>query len=217
MVKKIRIIIVDDHKLIRDLWMQIFRLQENIDVVGQHGDLSEAKENIKLKRPDIVLLDINVKNESGLDAVPEIRKSVPGIRIIAATMHSQLAFAKKMFQLGAKGYVTKNSSYEEMLQAIDDVMAGKIYVCKEIKDLLSDHMLTPETPAEEGLKLLSLREIEILKLIKDGASSKEIANKIHLSARTVEVHRYNILKKLKLHNTAALIGYISNTDILLPG
>lgn len=216
-MKKFSIYLVDDHKLIRDLWTQIFRLQPNMEVVGESGDLQEAVAAIKSKRPDIVLLDINIKNESGMDAVPELRKSVPGIKIIAATMHNQVAYAKKMLQLGAKAYVTKNSSYEEMLQAIEDVMSGKIYICKEIKDLLSDQLIAPENPLEEGLKLLSMREIEILKLIKDGASSKEIAQQLHLSARTVEVHRYNILKKLKLHNTAALVNLISHADVLLPG
>ena len=216
-MKKFSIYLVDDHKLIRDLWTQIFRLQPNMEVVGESGDLQEAVAAIKSKRPDIVLLDINIKNESGMDAVPELRKSVPGIKIIAATMHNQVAYAKKMLQLGAKAYVTKNSSYEEMLQAIEDVMSGKIYICKEIKDLLSDQLIAPENLLEEGLKLLSMREIEILKLIKDGASSKEIAQQLHLSARTVEVHRYNILKKLKLHNTVALVNLISHADVLLPG
>jgi DNA-binding NarL/FixJ family response regulator len=181
-------------------------------VVGGSGELEQAIEMIKTKRPDIVLLDINLPKASGLDAVPLIRKFSPGTRIIAVSMHSQPAYAKKMMQLGARAYVTKNSSHQEMFKAIDEVMNGRTYLCSEIKDILSEQIMNNEF-GESGIKDLSLREIEIIKLIKEGLSSKEIAAKLNLSYRTVEVHRHNILKKLKLNNTAALINFINTTDL----
>jgi DNA-binding NarL/FixJ family response regulator len=211
-MKKISIAVVEDHQLIRDMWATLFAGNGQLEVVGGSGELEQAIEMIKTKRPDIVLLDINLPKASGLDAVPLIRKFSPGTRIIAVSMHSQPAYAKKMMQLGARAYVTKNSSPQEMFKAIDEVMNGRTYLCSEIKDILSEQIMNNEF-GESGIKDLSLREIEIIKLIKEGLSSKEIAAKLNLSYRTVEVHRHNILKKLKLNNTAALINFINTTDL----
>lgn len=211
-MKKISIIIVDDHKLVREMWTTMFTVKNEIEVVGDSGSFEPAIEMIKIKRPDIVLLDINLANASGMDAVPLIRKFSPGTRIIAVSMHSQPAYAKKMLQLGASAYVTKNSSHQEMFKAVDEVLNGKIYVCAEIKDNLSDLMMNNESNGPE-INDLSLREIEIIKLIKVGLSSKVIATQLNLSPRTVEVHRHNILNKLKLNNTAALINYINTSGL----
>lgn len=183
-----------------------------IEITGESGVLDEAIEMIKIKRPDIVLLDINLAEGSGMDAVPLIRKFSPGSKIIAVSMHNQPAYVKKMMTLGAKAYVTKNSSHEEMFKAIDEVMNGRIYVCGEIKDILSDQALSNDT-TRPNTKDLSLREIEIIKLIKEGLSSKEISSRLNITTRTVEVHRHNILKKLKLKNTASLINFINTTDL----
>jgi two-component system invasion response regulator UvrY len=211
-MKKISVAIVEDHKLVRDMWAQLFSGKPEIEVVGKSGEFDEAIEMIKTKRPDIVLLDINLPGGSGLDAVPLIRKFAPGTRIIAVSMHSQPVYAKKMLQLGARGYVTKNSSHEEMYLAIDTVMEGKTYICQEIKNIISDQAMQDE-PAGPDIKELSLREIEIVRLIKSGHSSKEIAAQLNISTRTAEVHRHNILKKLKLKNTASLISFINTTEL----
>ena len=211
-MKKISIAIVEDHKLVREMWAHLFSGKPEIEVVGKSGEFDEAIEMIKIKRPDIVLLDINLPGASGLDAVPLIRKFAPGTRIIAVSMHSQPAYAKKMLQLGAKGYVTKNSSHEEMYMAVDSVMEGKTYVCQEIKNIISEQAMQDE-PSGPDIKELSLREIEIVRLIKAGHSSKEIAAQLNISTRTAEVHRHNILKKLKLKNTASLISFINTTDL----
>lgn len=140
-MKKISIIIVDDHKLVREMWTTMFTVKNEIEVVGDSGSFEPAIEMIKIKRPDIVLLDINLANASGLDAVPLIRKFSPGTMIIAVSMHSQPAYAKKMLQLGARAYVTKNSSHQEIFKAIHEVINGRTYVCNEIKDILSDQIM----------------------------------------------------------------------------
>jgi two-component system invasion response regulator UvrY len=127
-------------------------------------------------------------------------------------MHSKPAYAKKMIQMGAKAYVTKNSSQEEMFKAIETVMQGGQYICTEIKDILSGQIMGVDED-QPNVNDLSLREIEIIKLIKKGLSSKEIAAQLNISVRTIEVHRHNILKKLKLKNAASLINYINTTDL----
>jgi len=211
-MKKISVAIVEDHQMVREMWAQLFAERKDIEVVGKSGGFDEAIEMIKIKRPDVVLLDINLPGASGMDAVPLIRKFVPGSRIIAVSMHSQPAYAKKMLQMGAKGYVTKNSSHTEIFSAIDTVMNGKTYICMEIKNIISEQALQDE-PAGPNIKDLSLREIEIIKLIREGLSSKEIADRLHISSRTAEVHRHNILKKLGLKNTASLVSFINTTDL----
>jgi two-component system, NarL family, invasion response regulator UvrY len=213
-MKIISVVVVDDHKLVREMWRELFARNPGIEVTGESGVFDEAIELIEVKRPDVVLLDINLSKVSGFEAVPLIRKYSPGTRVIAVSMHSQPAYAKKMLQLGAKGYVTKNSSRAEMLEAIDKVIQGGTYICSEIKDILSEQLLKEEGTGPD-IKDLSLREIEIIRLIKQGLSSKEIGAQCNISVRTVEVHRHNILKKLQLKNTAALINYINTTDLTL--
>jgi two-component system, NarL family, invasion response regulator UvrY len=158
------------------------------------------------------LLDINMTPLNGFDVLKMIRKLSPGSKVIAVSMHSQPAYAKKMLRLGAKGYVTKNSPRQEMVDAIMDVYNGNTYICQEVKNILSDQMLG-EDEAAVGLNQLSEREIEVINQIRDGLSSKEIADRLGISIKTVEVHRHNILKKLKVKNTASLINYINSTGL----
>lgn len=211
-MKKISIVIVDDHKLIREMWVRLFAEKPGTEITGQAAALDEAIELIKKIRPDIVLLDINLAEDSGMDAVPEIRKYSPHTKIIAVSMHNQPAFARKMLTLGAKAYVTKNSSHEEIFNAVDEVLKGRSYICTEIKNILADQALSNE-PEHRSVKDLSFREIEIIKHLKNGLSSKEIAAALHISLKTVEVHRSNILKKLNLKNVASLINFINSTDL----
>lgn len=208
----ISIVIVDDHRLIRQMWASMFADITGIIVAGEAGTLAGAVEMIKEKIPDIVLLDINLGKESGMDAVPLIRKFSPGTRIIAASMHNQSAYVKKMLQLGAKGYVTKNSPFEEMLTAIEEVMKGNLYVCEEIKNISAEEVMNLDTDAP-NIKKLSFREIEVIRLMKDGLASKAIALQLNIAIRTVEVHRHNILKKLQLKNTASLINFINRSKL----
>lgn len=211
-MKKNSLVIVDDHRLIRQMWAAMFADIADIEVTGEAGSLDGAVEMIKDKKPDIVLLDINLGKESGMDAVPLIRKFSPGTRIIAASMHNQPAYVKKMLQLGAKGYITKNSPFQEMLTAIEEVMKGNVYVCEEIKNISAEELINLDT-AETDIKDLSFREIEVIRLMKDGLASKAIALQLNIAIRTVEVHRHNILKKLQLKNTASLINFINSSDL----
>jgi two-component system, NarL family, invasion response regulator UvrY len=209
---KISVMIVDDHTLIRETWSFLLGRNENYEVVAEVGDGQRAIDMARDKRPNIVLLDINMSPLNGFDVLKMIRKLSPGSKVIAVSMHSQPAYAKKMLRLGAKGYVTKNSPRQEMLDAINEVYSGNMYICQEVKNILSDQMLGEEEPGT-GLNQLSEREIEVINNIRDGLSSKEIADRLGISIKTVEVHRHNILKKLKVKNTASLINYINSTGL----
>jgi DNA-binding NarL/FixJ family response regulator len=209
---KISVMIVDDHTLIRETWSFLLGRDEKFEVIAEVGDGQRAIEIARDKRPNIVLLDINMAPLNGFDVLKMIRKLSPGSKVIAVSMHSQPAYAKKMLRLGARGYVTKNSPRQEMVDAIMDVTAGNTYICQEVKNILSEQMLGEDEGAA-GLNQLSEREIEVINQIRDGLSSKEIADRLGISIKTVEVHRHNILKKLKVKNTASLINYINSTGL----
>jgi two-component system invasion response regulator UvrY len=153
-------------------------------------------------------MDINLPGMNGIEATQLIRKFSPSSKILGVSLHTQPTYARKMIQKGAMGYVTKNSTREEMFKAIMEVYGGKKYICAEIKNILSGHITGEDEQAK--IESLSLREIEVIKHIKDGRSSKEIAQALFISVKTIEVHRYNILKKLRLKNVAALVNFINN-------
>ena len=206
---KITLLIADDHKLIRETWAYILNNDPRFQVIATSGDAEEAIELAKTKNPDVILMDINMTPVSGLEATITIRKTMPDAKIIAVSMHSQPAYAKKMLQVGASGYVTKNSSKEEMINAILEVFEGRKYVCEEIRNILSEQLLEEPPNPGPNINTLTEREIHIVNLIKEGKTSKEIATVLEISLKTVEVHRHNILKKLKLKNTASLVNFIN--------
>jgi two-component system invasion response regulator UvrY len=208
-MKRISIMIVDDHTLIRETWSFLLGKNENFEVVAECGNGERAIELARDKRPDVVLLDINMAPMSGFDVLKMIRKYSPSSKIIGVSMHSQPAYAKKMLRLGAKGYVTKNSPRNEMMLAITEVSNNHVYVCQEVKNILSEQMLNGDQ-ANPDINNLSDREMQIVRALKEGLSSKEIAAELSISLKTVEVHRHNVLKKLKLKNTVSLINFINS-------
>lgn len=211
-MEKITILIADDHTLVRETWSFILNNDPRFQVVAECGSGEEAVELARNLRPNIVIMDINLPGINGIEATQQIRKFSPASKILGVSLHTQPTYARKMMQKGASGYVTKNSSREEMYKAIMEIHAGKKYICEEIKNILSEQVISGEEP-QSGLNSLSQREIEIITLIKNGHSSKEIAESLNISVKTVEVHRYNILKKLNLKNAASLVNFINNSQL----
>lgn len=205
---KITILLVDDHKLIRDSWSFILNSDSRFQVIGETSNADEAVEIARTKKPDIVLMDINMTPVNGFEATKLVRKYSPGSKIIGISMHSMPAYARRMLQIGAMGYITKNSSKDELINSIVEVYSGKKYICEEVKNILAQQELEDEGGTPD-MNVLSRRELDIVQLIKEGLSSKEIALRLDISLKTVEVHRYNILKKLNLKNTAALVNFIN--------
>jgi DNA-binding NarL/FixJ family response regulator len=212
-MEKITILLVDDHKLIRDSWCYILNNDPRFQVIGEKGDGNEAIEFVKKTKPQIVLMDVNMTPVNGFDATKQIHKCSPGSKVIGISMYCLPAYAKRMMQMGAMGYVTKNSSKDEMIEAILEVNNGKKYVCDEVKDILAHQELEEEGSGVPDMNVLSQREIEIVQLIREGLSSKEISWRLDISLKTVEVHRYNILKKLSLKNTASLVNFINSQGL----
>lgn len=211
-MEKITILIADDHTLVRETWSFIFNSDPRFSVVAECGSGEEAVEQAKKLRPNVIIMDINLPGINGIEATQQIRKYSPASRILGVSLHTQPTYARKMIQKGAMGYVTKNSSREEMFKAIMEIQSGKKYICDEIKNILSEQVISGED-TQSGLNSLSQREIEIIAFIKKGHSSKEIADALNISVKTVEVHRYNVLKKLNLKNAAALVNFINNSQL----
>jgi len=209
-----RIIIIDDHTLLRETWSYILNSAPRFTVIASSGNAEEGIELCKQHRPDIVMLDINLPGINGIEAVPLIRKFSPVTKIVGVSLHTQPSYVKRMMKSGASGYITKNSSRDEMIQALLEVSQGKKYICNEIKNILAQNILE-EDDEHRNINALSVREIEIIRFVKQGLSSKEIASTVSISVKTVEVHRYNILKKLSLKNAAALVNYINQYDIAI--
>jgi DNA-binding NarL/FixJ family response regulator len=211
-MEKITILIADDHKLIRETWSFILNSDPRFQVIAQCSNGEEAISLAQQMRPKVVLLDINMTPVSGIEATEQIRKYSPASKIIGVSMHSQPAYVKKLLKLGAHGYVTKNSPQQEMFEAIVEVSKGNRFICSEVKTILSEQAFEDEGAVANAL---SARELEIIKLIKNGLSSKEISTELNISLKTVEVHRHNILKKLNLKNSAALVNYINESGLVI--
>jgi DNA-binding NarL/FixJ family response regulator len=213
-MEKITILITDDHTLVRQSWAMLINSDPRFQVVAECGSGEEAIEVAKKIRPDVVLMDINLTGISGFEATTLLRKYSPGSRILAVSLHTLPVYARKMIQAGAMGYITKNSSHEEMAIAIVEIYNGRKYICREIKETLSRQAIM-DKDEPRGLDGISKRELDIIGYLKKGLSSKEIAQSINLSVKTVEVHRYNILKKLGLPNVASLVNYVNNCQLTM--
>ena len=211
-MEKITILLADDHKLILESWKYMLEADGRFTVIGIASSGAQAVELATSLKPKVALLDINMQEMDGFDATKLIRKCAPGTKIIGVSMHSMPAYAKKMIKCGASGYVTKNSSRQELIQTILEVLEGKTYICDEVKSIIVNREFSSPA-AGPDINQLSKRELEVVSFITKGMSSKEISSELHLSLKTVEVHRYNILKKLCLPNAASLVNYANQVGI----
>lgn len=206
MIPKVKILIVDDHNLIAEAWESILNAEDDFEVVGRAATESKAIEIALEERPDIVLMDINLAEGDGFSCTSQIYNQLPKTKVIGLSIHDDLALVKKLFSNGASGYLTKNCSSEELIIAINTIKTGEEYICAEIKNKYFQKMMNGDSSSKE----LTDREIEIVKLIATGLTSKVIGDQLNVSNRTIDTHRHNILKKLDLQNSAQLSIWAKN-------
>jgi two-component system invasion response regulator UvrY len=211
-MKEITILIADDHSLVREAWRIVLNSQEQFNVIAEAATAAEAIELSKKYRPGLVIMDINLPDLSGIVATPVIRKYAPLTKILAVSSHTQPAYVKSIMHKGASGYITKNSPKKEMFEAITEVYNGNLYLCSEIKNILSTRLIDTEH-SDQGINALTQREIEVIGFVKEGYSSKEIAFFLCISTKTVEVHRHNILRKLNLKNSSSLVNLVHTRQL----
>ena len=205
MEQLIKVLIVDDHTLISEAWTSLLKDAPGISVIGNADNENDAFDKAILLRPDIILMDINLGQGSGIEATIKINDALPKTKVIGLSLHDDITYVKKFLAVGAKGYLTKNTNKSELISAIHEVNQGNLFIGKEIKDRYFTSLLNMDT--ETSQKELTMKEIEIVKLIANGLTSKEIGVKLFLSPRTIEKHRHNILKKLSLPNAAQLSSW----------
>jgi two-component system NarL family response regulator len=194
--------------MLRDGLRSILASEEGIEIVGEAGDGLAAIEMVQTLVPDIVIMDIGMRDLNGMDATRQIKADNPSVKVIALSTYSEKRYVLGMLDAGASGYVLKASAADEMRRAVRAVAAGSHYLSPEVAGVLVDARLRP--PVEGGdsvYSLLGARERQILQLLAEGHKSPAIARRLHIAPSTVETHRRNIMRKLDLHNIAELTKY----------
>ena len=204
----IRIILADDHTLVRHSLSRAMEQEQDIEVIGQAEDGHMTVALTRQLHPDMVLMDISMPDLNGIEASREIRRESPDTQIIALSMHSEKRYVTEMFKAGAKGYLLKDSDYGELLTAIRTVADGKTYLSPSISDTVVEDMVTGEYGKESSaFSVLTPREREVLQLLAEGNTTKQTAMRLHISPKTVEAHRLRIMSKLNIDNIALLTKY----------
>jgi DNA-binding NarL/FixJ family response regulator len=204
------VLLADDHALMRAGIRALLATEPDLDVIGETDNGREAVRLACSLNPDLVMLDLNMPGSNGLDAIAEIKKRAPGIRILVVTMHKTDEYLQRALRAGASGYMLKESSHDELRVAVRTVLAGQCYLSPAVSAQVVSSFLGPgASPAGTGTSwdTLTTREREVLKLVAEGKGNKNIADYLCLSVKTVEKHRSNLMRKLNLRNAAMLTAY----------
>jgi len=206
---KIRVLIADDHKIMLAGLRSLLEKQTDIEVVAEAENGRKAVQKAQETKPDIVVMDVSMPDLNGIEATTQIIESVPETRVVALSMHSDKRFVVGMLRAGASGYLLKDCASQELANAIHQVAGGKKYLSPEITGVVIDDYLVGGSSEEGGTAAsrLSAREREVLQLIAEGWSTKQIATHLYVSVKTIETHRRQIMKKLDLHTIADLTKY----------
>ena len=203
-----RILIVDDHKIIRDGLRMLVKKQPDMEVVGEADNGREAVRLALELIPDVVIMDVTMADLNGIDATRQIHKEQPDIKMIALSMHSDRRFVTGMLEAGATGYLLKDCAFEELAQAIQSVMINRIYLSPEITDIvIRDYVHKSSAKPSSAYADLTDREREVVQLLAEGKSTRQIADSLSVSIKTIESHRKHIMDKLNLHSIAELTKY----------
>jgi two-component system, NarL family, response regulator NreC len=212
---KIRITIADDHAILRSGLRMLINAQPDMTVVGEAQDGSEAVQVIQQTKPDVAILDVTMPKSGGLDVINEVIRSNRATRVLLLTMHEEPAYLRTALASGASGYVLKKSVDADLLSAIRAVHKGKNFVDPELAEVLVRDALPNEAADRSAPRsLLSDRELEVLKLVAEGYSSREIAEQIYISTKTVETYRSRLVEKLGLKSRAQIVRYALNLGLL---
>jgi len=220
MSSKITVLIADDHTILRRGLVSLLSLNDNIQVVGEAGDGRTAVEMARQLEPDVVLMDLSMPVLNGLEATGQLKKDAPGIKVLILSAHDNDEYVAQVVRSGANGYVLKNTSPDELYQAIRTVHAGQAFFSPSLSGRWGDLAGgVSRDAARESLKgnALTTREREVLQLLAEGETHQAIADRLFISIRTVDTHTNNIMKKLNLHDVASLVTYaIKNGIVILP-
>jgi len=207
-VKKTRVLIVDDHPMTRAGLVHVINHQPDLMVCGEAESAAHALDILDSSRPDLLLIDITLPGKSGLELIKDVKAMQPELLMLVVSMHDESLYADRVLRAGARGYITKHEGGEKLMEAIRHVLSGKIYVSESMSAHILEVFSGGQTRLDRSsIEKLSDREFEVFESLGEGLSSQQIANKLHLSAKTVDAHRANIKTKLNIKTTAELISY----------
>jgi two-component system, NarL family, response regulator DegU len=216
----VKIVLADDHGIVRDGIKSTLRDEKNFKVIGEASNGLEAIEKVKSLSPDVIIIDINMPEMNGIEATAIISKKYPDTRALVLSMHDNEDYILKSIEAGAAGYLLKDTNKEEFVKAINAVAKGEKYFSTSISNILATgylHRIKKEgvkSAEDDSENALTRREKGILKLIVQGSSNREIADSLSISIRTIEVHRSNMMKKLKVKNAVELVKYAMENNLV---
>jgi len=211
---KIKVLIADDHQLFREGLINLLSESSEIDLIGYADNGKDAYEKAVIYNPNVILMDISMPVMGGEEATRLIKKQIPAIKVIALTMHSDKHYIKSMLEAGVDGYLFKNCTYNQLIEAIKTVVSGKKYLSGDITETLIDDYLNQETDKESEDSDLTERELEVLKLYAEGKTTREISEALFVSIKTVGTHRQHIMEKLDIKTTVEMIKYALKKGII---
>jgi DNA-binding NarL/FixJ family response regulator len=204
----IKILLADDHKIVRDGLRSLIDKQSDMEVIAEAEDGRTTVKLAKELKPDIVIMDITMPDLNGIDATQQIINEISKIKVIGLSMHSDKRFVSGILKAGASAYLLKECDFNEMVHAIKTVLDDEIYLSPKIASVvIQDYLHSMQPTVVQESKTLTLREREVLQLLAEGKSNKEIASELFVSVKTVETHRHRIMSKLNINNIADLIKY----------
>ena len=204
----VRILVADDHKIVREGLIALLQQQPHMQVVGEAEDGRQAVQLATELHPEVVIIDIGMPDLNGIEATRQIVAELPGIKVIALSMHSDKRFVKGMLKAGAAGYLLKYCASEELISAIQMVMANRVYLSHDITGIVVEDYVQKLTDTDSSaFQALTPREREVLQLLAEGRSTRQIADSLHVSVKTIEVHRKQMMDKLGLQSLAELVKY----------
>ena len=212
----IKVFLADDHKILRESLIILLRQEEDIEVIGEAANGHDALEEITRLQPDIAILDISLPQLNGLEVAARLKRESPEVKIIILTMHKNEDFVARAYQLEVDGYVLKDNALEELLKSTHVVQAGGTYISSDITSTVIAGFVANFDQKKKKAELISSREREIVQLLAEGNSNKEIARLLSLSLKTVETHRSNIMHKLGLKSITDLVLYAVRNHIIEP-
>ena len=204
-MKRPRVLMADDHRMVAEGLKKL--LDPEFELVGVVEDGLALIEAAKRLHPDIIIADISMPGLNGLEAIPKIKKECPNVKVVTLTMHREVAYARRALDAGASAFVLKHSAPEELLTAIRAALAGKTYITPAVAGELLQEMRQDPEAARDPLTALTPRQREVLQLVAEGRSAKEIASRLSISARTAEFHKYKLMETLGLHNNSELTRF----------